>query len=329
MLKALLLLLMKLALRAMALAALLALAGMAMAQTNLVLNGSFEDTVDCAVPMASQLPKANHWYNPTNATPDLYDCDMERECGYTMDLPYWNGFMLSQDGLRHSGFYPWDGPFATLDGREYMMVELSDVLVAGETYEVSLWYALRRPFQYGVDHIGVWFGSEAVQEDTIGPISLVPQIRLEDPDNAHLGESETWTRLVDTLVAQGGERWLVIGNFDPIALVDGSLVNPNGFESSCYYYVDNVVVRLLQPNGIGELKRPKLWWNGQAWQVSGLVHEGEVTLEVYNMLGALVHRQRVTTEGDRLVLAYDPPIAGSYFLSVSWANGRMTVRFIK
>ena len=318
MLKALLLSLMK-----------LALAAMATAQTNLVLNGSFEDTVDCTVPMASVLPKAAYWLNPTSATPDLFDCDLERECGYGMDVPYWNGFMLSQDGLRHAGLYLWDGPGPNSLTRDYIMGELLEPLAPGVNYEVSLWYASRRPHQYGVDHIGVWFGTEAVQEATIGPMSLVPQLRLRDPDHPYLGESEVWTRLVDTLEALGGERWMVIGNFDPVGQVDGSLVNPDGLYGTCYYYVDNVVVRPLEPNGIGELRRPRLWWNGQSWQVSGLLHEGVVTLEVYNMLGALMHRQRATSEGDRLLLAYDPPSTGTYVLSISWANVRTTVSFIK
>ena len=318
MLKALLLLLMY-----------LALAGMAMAQTNLVLNGSFEDTVDCAVPMASVLSKAEYWQNPTNSTPDLFDCDLDRLCGYAMDYPYWNGYQFSQEGTRHAGLYFWDGPSPNSYGREFIRGELVQPLGPGLPFEVSLWYASRRPHQYGVDHIGVWFGAEAVQEDTAGPMSLVPQLRLRDPENFYMGESEVWTQLIDTVIAQGGERWLVIGNFDPVGQVDGSLVNPNGLYGTCYYYVDNVVVRPLEPNGIGELDKPRLWWNGQAWQVSGLVHEGAVTFEVYNMLGALMHRQRVTTVGDRVELAYDPPSTGNYVLSISWANGRTTVRFIK
>jgi len=318
MLKALLLLLMN-----------FALAAMATAQTNLVLNGSFEDTVDCAVPMASVLPKAEYWHNPTSATPDVFDCELERGCGYPMSVPYWNGYQFSQDGLRHAGLYFWDGPSPNSYVREFIRGELAEPMESGTSYEVSLWYASRRPHQYGVDHIGVWFGPEAVQEDTAGPMSLVPQLRLCDPENFYMGESEVWTQLIDTLIAQGGERWMVIGNFDPVGQVDGSLVNPNGLYGTCYYYVDNVVVRPLVPNGIDELQRPRLWWNGQAWQVSGLVHEGAVTLEVYNMLGALVHRQRATSEGDRLLLAYDPPSTGTYVVSISWANGRTTVRFIK
>lgn len=307
----------------------LVLAAMATAQTNLVLNGSFEDTVDCTVPMESVLPKAAHWYNPTGASPDLFDCDLGRECGYAMDYPYWNGFMLSQDGTRHAGFYPWDGPHPNSYVREFIMGELAQPLEPGMSYEVSLWYASRRPHQYGVDHIGVWFGAEAVQEDTIGPMSLVPQLRLRDPENYYMGESEVWTQLIDTLIAQGGERWMVIGNFDPVGQVDGALVNPNGLYGTCYYYVDNVVVRPLEPNSIAERGGPMLWWNGYAWQVNGLPHNGAVTLEVYDMLGAVVHRERVMPGSDRLILAYDPPSTGSYVLSISWANGRSTVRFIK
>ena len=307
----------------------LALAAMATAQTNLVLNGSFEDTVDCAVPMASVLPKAAYWQNPTSATPDVFDCDLERGCGYLMNYPYWNGFMLSEDGVRHAGFYPWDGPHPNSYVREFMMAELSEAMAAGEAYEVSLSYASRRPHQYGVDHIDIWFGPEAVQEDTIGPMSLVPQIRLQDPDNAYLGESEVWTRLVDTLVAQGGERWMVIGNFDPVGQVNGSLVNPGGIYSTCYYYIDNVVVAHIPTTGISERPMWNVWWNGTEWWISGHSYSGMVEVEVFDVLGAVLFRRSGRATGTPLVVGYDPPTNGTYVLRITGGNSSSTRRFIK
>lgn len=306
----------------------LALAVMATAQ-NLVLNGSFEDTVDCDVVMSCVLPKALNWYNPTGCTPDLFDCDLERECGHAMDYPYWNGFMLSQDGERHAGEYFWDGPHPNSFVREFMMAELSLAMVMGEAYEVSLWYSSRRPHQYGVDHIGIWFGPEAVQEDTIGPMSLVPQIRLQDPDNAYLGESEVWTRLVDTLVAQGGERWLVIGNFDPVGQVNGSLVNPDGFEGTCYYYIDNVVIKHVPTTGMPERPLWNLWWNGTEWCIGNSAFSGVVTVEVFDVSGASLFRGSLRATGGSLAVGYDPPTSGTYIMRIIGATSNSTVRFIK
>jgi hypothetical protein len=317
MLKALLLLLMN-----------LALAAMATAQTNLVLNGSFEDTLDCAVPMASRLPKAEHWFNPTEGTPDLFDCDLERVCGLAMDLPYWNGFVLSQDGSRHAGAFFWDDPPDGY-GREYLMTELAEELAPEERYEVSLWYSSHRPAEYAVDHIGIWFGSDSVYVDTLGPVNLVPQVLLRDPNNAYLAESEVWTELTDTLLAQGGERWMVIGNFDPVGQVFGSQVNPNGLYEFCYYHIDNVIVRRIGTTGFSERSAARVFWNGSHWSLMGYPNHGQMIVEVMNVLGALLYREHIYGDGTPVHLGYDPPSAGSYVLNIVWANGRTTVRFIK
>ena len=305
------------------------LAGMATAQTNLVLNGSFEDTVDCAVLMPSTLLKAANWHNPTGATPDLFDCDLDRICGFAMNLPYWNGFMFAQEGTRHAGAYFWDGPSPNSYVRDFLMAELSEPMAAGTSYAVSLWYASRRPHQYGVDHIGVWFGPDAIHEDTIGPMSLIPQVRLTDPNHTYMGESEVWTQLMDTVVAQGGERWLVIGNFDPVGQVDGSLVNPDGLYGTCYYYIDGVVVRPLGLTSVSEHSVPRVWWNGNAWQLNGLACKGSLDLEVYDMLGAVVHRDRVFAEDAPVTLDYVPLSTGCYVMGITCGNSRSIVRFIK
>ena len=307
----------------------LVLAGISTAQTNLVVNGSFEDTVSCGTPTQCALLKARHWYNPTLSSPDLFDCDLDRQCGYAMNYPYWNGYMYSQDGDRHAGEYLWDGPNPNSYVREFMMTELSEPLVSGHSYGVSLWYASRRPHEYGVDHIGVWFGPFAQQEDTAGPMSLVPQVRLMDPDHPYLGESEVWTQLVDTLVAAGSERWMVIGNFDPVGQVNGSHVNPDGLYETCYYYIDNVVVRPLEATGVAERIDPKVWWNGQTWQVTGSTCSTSLVLEVFNALGAMVHQERISATGTAIALDFDPPVKGLYVLRLTCGNRRSMVRFIK
>jgi hypothetical protein len=122
---------------------------------------------------------------------------------------------------------------------------------------------------------------------------------------------------------------MVIGNFDPVGQVDGTVVNPGGIYGTCYYYIDNVVVRPVVPTNVPELSAPRLWWNGYIWQMSGYPCSGNIDLDVFNVLGAVVHHERTWSKGAAVNLGYDPPSMGSYVLRVRCGNSSSVVRFIK
>jgi hypothetical protein len=230
----------------------LALATLAVAQ-NLVVNGSYEDTVNCTTPTPNTLVKAVGWYNPNTATPDVWDCDLDRLCGNAMyptgsNAPY---FQLSHEGDRHAGIYLMMTPRGTT--RDYLMTKLISPMLTGAAYEVSLWQ-VRRRFRYAVDHIGVWFGQDSLFEATPGWLSVSPQVRLRHPVEPYLVEGHIWQQLVDTFVAAGGERWMVIGNFDPAGTVDYIELSPDGSPVSyAYHFIDQVaVVPIAKGTGIHE-----------------------------------------------------------------------------
>lgn len=316
MLKALLLLLMN-----------LALAVMATAQ-NLVPNGSFEDTVNCSTSTQCTLLKAEHWFNPNLATPDLFDCDLDRACGSPMGPGQGAAFMLSSDGDRHAGAYFWYGPNSST-AREYMMTRIPDGLLAGVAYEVSLWYTRRKPHQYAVDHIGLWVGHDSIFEATVGWLNVTPKVKLRDPYSMYLGNGDMWTQLVDTLVAAGGEQWMVIGNFDPADSVVGILADPSGIYQNCYYYIDDVTITPVGPTTVADLVAPLAWWNGSGLSMRWPVADGPVRFELFDSTGRLLHRS-VTTFSSAKAEQITPVLAsGVYLVEVQARGYRSVVRFVK
>ena len=241
-------------LKALLLPLLLALAAMATAQINLVPNGSFEDTVNCYVYTQCMLLKAEHWRNPTMSTPDVKDCDLDRQCGHEMapDGPI-GSYYPASDGDRFAGGYFWYGPGSS-HTREYFMVRLTEPMQGGHAYRVGLHYVLPIRKQFAVDHIGVWFGMDSLSEETTFWLSVTPQIRLMDPDLPYMAEQNTWKAVADTFIAQGGEQWMVIGNFDPADQVNGFNVNPDAWDNHAYYYLDQVeVIPTSHVASVGEL----------------------------------------------------------------------------
>jgi len=326
MLKSFLLFLTNLATRAIPLALVAALAVEATAQ-NLVVNGSFEDTVNCEIPTQCTLLKASDWYNPTQSTPDLYDADTVRQCGYMIQSAGMV-YMPPKQGLRMAGFYFWDGPFGGSE-REYIATELSQPLTPGTNYEVGLWYVRNRAFQAAVDHVGIWLGYDSLFMPTFDRLNVIPQLKLRDPLSEYLTESHEWTQLVDTLTAQGGERWLVIGNFDSQDSLHGILAEPEALFSNCYYYIDNVMVRSLTGTSVPEIGMPSVNWNSGGLQVRWSGTRGPLQVDVFSAGGCLVHRANVPLEADQAELAMVPLAKGLYVLRFRCANKEAVVKFVK
>jgi hypothetical protein len=305
----------------------LALAATATAQVDLIPNGSFEDTVNCNIPTQCTLLKALHWYNPTSSTPDLYDQDQDRQCGYIIpadDMVY----MPPEDGARMAGAFFWDGPFGG-PNRDYLAIKLTQALDAGASYEVRLWYARNRLFQSAIDHIGAWFGSDSLFLPTYGPINVVPQVKLRGLNSQYLMEGDVWTQLVDSFMAQGGERWMVIGNFDPQDSLHGTIADPTAPYSNCYYYLDDVALRELPLVHVPEVDLPAVHWTIGGVAIDWNGAQGQATVEVLDAAGRLVQGRSVGFVQGHGDLPLEALLRGLYLLCLRNGQKAAVVKFVK
>ncbi|MFZ1660042.1 MAG: T9SS type A sorting domain-containing protein [Flavobacteriales bacterium] len=293
---------------------------------NLVPNGSFEDTVNCDVSTQCSLLKAMHWYNANWGTsPDVWDVDLDRSCGYPMDPsnPEEIGFLNAQDGTRYAGEYFWDGPGNS--GNEYAMVQLTEPLVAGQAYRMSLYYSLSN-FALAVDHIGVWFGTDSLHGNTPGRLDEVPQLKLRDPLHTYLTVDDAWVQLTDTLVAAGGEQWMVIGNFDEADSINGITVHPGNYLIA-YYFFDNISLTRVSDVGIDEVKT-NVWWNGKGISINA-ARNGPLHLSLWDMSG----RMLATSEWEQGRTTGNwpgPPLSdGVYILRIQGGGRNQAVKFVK
>lgn len=312
-------------LKALLLSLTLALAAMATAQ-NQVVNGSFEDTLLCAGPYQNSLLTAVGWYNPSTSTPDVWDCDLDRNCGNGMfptgsNAPY---FQLSHEGDRHAGIYLMSGPLAPT--REYLMTKLTSPMLAGSAYQVSLWQ-VRRRFRYAIDHIGVWFGQDSLFEATSSWLSASPQVRLRHPVEPYLVEGYIWEQLVDTFFAAGGEQWMVIGNFDPAGTVDYIDLSPGGSPVSyAYHFIDQVaVVPIAIGTGIHRAGLQAHWQTDGLWLQWPVVAQPEM-IRIFDARGRLVHAGRLASPSCPYRVPWAMDIPGIYLVELTGAGVWLSAR---
>lgn len=305
-----------------------ALAVMATAQINLVPNGSFEDTVDCYVPTQCTLLKAAHWRNPTSSTPDMWDCDLDRVCGYAMDTvaPTIMGWQSAYEGIRFAGWLLWDGPGNP--SCEYAMVRLQAPLVQGQAYVVSLKYSLADGYMYALDHIGAWLGIDSLNSASQYSLEVDPQLRLRDPWSNYLSEQHDWGTVRDTLVATGGEQWLVIGNFDTDEDVDAEVVNPESILPSTYYFFDDVSVVPLAVAGVAEAG-PSAWWDGSRLNLMGKFTDGPVEFLLWDAAGRLLERSEVWLGAGKTIPVRASLRSGLYIAQVRGHGAFFAVKFVK
>ncbi len=308
----------------------LALAAMATAQ-NLVSNPSFEDTTHCNL-YQPPFEEAVGWFSANLATPDIFDCDTVEPCGTFMDPSdpgiQAKGFRTAYHGSRFAGGFHWYGTDSLGSARDYITSKLATGLEAGRSYRVSLFCARPKGHRRAIDHIGVYFGPDSVHEPHTTVLGVTPQVELRDPNSSFLVDTN-WVELVDTLVAQGNERWLVIGTFLDDPQVNGIDLPPLFPQPKAYYYIDAVSVTPLIAEAITEQPGGYLHLTATPEEVSWSSSRPLETLLLFDAAGRVVWQPDFLSTATGSV---DVPgsLAQGHYTVVAMIDGqRVVVRFIK
>lgn len=204
------------------------------AQLNLVPNPSFEDTLNCD---SFQIYHAGFpWFTPTNCTPDYY-YGLNPTCGNSA-LQNPTGFQTPFDGIAYVGIFL-AKPISGLGTRDYISVELTDSLILGEEYQLEFYVSRANMYYLATDDIGAFFSSFIISGNGFGFLPYQPQV--ENPQGNIITDSLNWTKISGVFTAQGGEKYLTIGNFKDstnTTIIDAD--NGNGDSPSAYYYIDKV-----------------------------------------------------------------------------------------
>jgi len=219
---------------------------------NLVPNPSFEFFNNCPISEINnyyngldQICLAYPWFQPyyPNDISWSSGCggsssDFFHSCaGIIPDIAWREDFQLPNKGVAFAGF-SLINLWSPNDYREYIEVPILSSLKR-KRYCVS-WYNNLGGDSYAINRIGAFFSKDTLfQVGFWNPIYLDPQVE----NLAIVTDTQNWVPFHQIFTAEGGERFMTIGNFRLGNLTDSTIINPQ-FTTNYYYFDDFGVYEL-------------------------------------------------------------------------------------
>ncbi len=213
---------------------------------NLVPNPSFEEYSECPrIITQTKLEGLNDWFQPGVGSADYYNRCGRKVCGVPSNML---GVHEPRTGNGYAGIICFLHEHKMGDYREYLEVPLKERLSKGHRYCVQLHVSLAQTSLYAVSNIDVLFSRFVVKSDVDKCMEQTPQLsyQSETPITNELG----WQEISWIFVAEGGERFMTIGNFHtdkhthttPIKRAEYEPGNALMPLPEAYYYLDDVGV---------------------------------------------------------------------------------------
>ena len=209
---------------------------------NLVLNPSFEDTIACTGTYAMQ---CKYWYWATYGSPDYFSEQPDIFCGTSYVPQSGVGYQYARTGIAYVGLAVFTEHINPnqINRREYVGGELSDTLKQGHEYCVSFYVSVAEELKYVTDGIGLYLSVDSAVDYTINTnLPFIPQI--ENPSGNIIYDTLNWVQISGTYIANGGEKYLTIGNFkgDTNAMIDSVNLSAPLSAHGAYLFIDDVSV---------------------------------------------------------------------------------------
>lgn len=266
--------------------------GFSFAQTNLILNGSFEDTV-CCPSNGQKIYCTPPWFYPTQGDPEYFHvCAAPGGAGVPPPTGY---YLYPYTGQSFAGFYTFQ---AGSNGRDYVEYPIpGEPLLQDKRYCVGFYVCLANGWA-PIDNLHAYLSTDSIINDSVLVLPYQPQIK--NPIGNIIDDTLNWTLVSDYYIANGGERFITIGNFYPDSLTN--LGAGWGPLSISYYYIDNVFIYDCDSGeSVSEITSNELQMTIYPNPVSDdftletdIKQAGEVTITVTDYLGRKVEEIRET-----------------------------------
>lgn len=205
------------------------------AQTNLVANPSFEDTIQCVDNNSRFQGYVADWRGGRG---DYFSQHCQ---GFQVEVPQSAlGYQFPRTGAAYAGIYT-----AVLDNapfhdevRDYAEALLLAPLFRGERYYVEMYVSLAEINQY-VTPIQFAFTADTLTYNQY-IIPLYPDV--QETDLLFLGDTSNWVHVGGFYSALGNEEHFVIGNFQYDSLTPLYVFNAGAAQQTCYYFIDDVAL---------------------------------------------------------------------------------------
>lgn len=296
-------------------------------QENLILNGNFEEYWECP-DFYAQIERCKYVYNPClapNWEPPQFSTtsDYFHSCSSNNFIQTPNagfGYRTPRSGEAyigaiHSNSY---GNY-----KEYFQLSFSQELTAFATYRFSIYASVSGVNGWSTNFFHFKFTDSIRYYDNLLSEYLIPDVILSD---LNLVDSNTWVEISFDYLAQGGEKYIIIGNFNSelndncfFAFQGSDSLVSNPSQGQAYFYFDDAELILLKeaeaisfpnvitPNDDGV--------NDQFVLLSGQEHAE--TIVIFNRWGNVVYESSTCFIWDGNNLQGIPLNDGVYFVKVT------------
>ncbi len=301
---------------------------------NLVLNPSFEDTISCIIWQGGypQLPCFN-WFWANSGSSDyfsqIYNCNTSTSPDTTI------GFQIARTGISYVGIGVYLAPYFSFpETREYIEGGFVDTLTHGHSYCVSFYVSAANKFKYVIDAIGAYISTDSVYNYTSDTVlsNYTPQIN--NPAGNVLNDTMNWTLISGIYNAQGGEKYITIGNFKNNSNLTLDSLNNNAPPQfgGAYYFIDDVSVvdctvgleEINYNNKISIIPNPakdKIKINAQPPATKSN------SIEITNVMGKIVLKKVLPVEKEDVEVSFLS--AGVYFVKQTIGKQTLYAKFVK
>jgi len=228
---------------------------------NLVPNPSFEIYISCPTDMTlnSVQKLVPDWILPTRGTSDYFNACSKFQVGIPQNFI---GNLYAFDGNAYVGIVMLEKPpindtlkVKSNNYREYLQAELIESLQKGKSYCITLYYAIANYSTYATNGLGVCLTSEKISNRISSKVlTCVPILTV--PNDTIYTNRDYWYTLTDTIIANGDEKYITIGNFYDdrktkyktldISELNSALRSRIQQNKIAYYYIDMVSVELIK-----------------------------------------------------------------------------------
>jgi outer membrane protein OmpA-like peptidoglycan-associated protein len=213
---------------------------------NLVPNGSFEQ-ITGKLRRLGGIEAAEGWVSPTGVTADLFSRSARIEEIAVPENAY--GKEEPKDGDNYAGIVIYS--YGDKMPRSYLTAKLTVPMKKGMRYKVSFYASMAELSKYSTNKIGAHISKKPFATKEKVP-ALIDKTHILHPEEAVFNAMFGWELVCGEYIAEGGERYITIGNFTPNDQVkEERNKKPRELKGAqivaAYYYIDQVSITLLNP----------------------------------------------------------------------------------
>jgi OmpA-OmpF porin, OOP family len=216
---------------------------------NLVENGGFESITGKGPKKVGQIDMATGWKSPTGARADLFMSDTKiPEIGAPANV---YGNEEPREGENYAGIMTFS--FGDKLPRTYILGKLSAPLKKDMKYCVKFYASLADGSKYSANQLGVNLNKKEFGTDAKS--SIIDETHILHPKNKMFTATYGWELVCGTYIAEGGEKFITIGNFTSNDNTKNERNKKNADWKGTpivgsYFYIDDISVTLI---GDGEM----------------------------------------------------------------------------